>query len=386
MNRLSAGTTSFLLTLLWLTVTVQSQSLGSGSKDDLRGPMGDIFQALTTVVPLSLDEESFASPEGREHIQQALKRLAHRAKSLPTHGQGRTLYFDFLRRSLSQDVQNVLQRFERGEYDAARFTLRRLTDNCFLCHSRLQNPRPFPLGERFLNEVALEKMPLQEQLRLMVAAREFDLALITCEMALRSREVSAAQIDLMAVFEYYLRVALRVEGAINRVVRTFELFQKRPDIPSYLSHYLTSWITALKALPSPEGQGDELMRSRALIQAGNDQKQFLADRKGLVQFMVASGLLHRYISTGDRSAAQRAEAYYLLGVIESYIPRSSWIAETEFFLETAIRLAPKSPVAKRAYSVLEPYLTLGYTGSSGVHLPSEEKARLDELRRLAEDL
>lgn len=384
MNRLVVSWASFILTLLLLSVTAQSKEPVDGSKGHIRGAMGDIFQALTTVVPLSLDEEVFKSVEERERIQQALSRLAQRAKALPKHGQGVTLYFDFLRRSLHQDASKALQRFERGEYDAARFTLNRLTDNCFLCHSRLQDPRPFPLGERFLNEMALEKMPLQEQLKLMVAAREFDLALITCETAFRSRAIPAVQIDLMSLFEYYLRVALRVEGAFDRAIQAFERFQSRPDIPSYLGHYLASWVTALKTLQSYEGSEDELTHVRALISAGNARKRFRADREGLVHFMVASGLLHRYLSTDGRSATQQAEAYYWLGVIESYIPRSSWIAETEFFLETAIRLDPKSSVAKRAYRVLETYVTLGYTGSSGVHVPPEEKARLEELRRLVE--
>ena len=37
---------------------------------------------------------------------------------------------------------------------------------------------------------------------------------------------------------------------------------------------------------------------------------------------------------------------------------------------------------KKAYAFLEEYLTTGYTGSAGLHLPSEVKDRLDKLRRL----
>ena len=60
----------------------------------------------------------------------------------------------------------------------------------------------------------------------------------------------------------------------------------------------------------------------------------------LVHFIAASGLLHRYVQDDTRTPAQLAEAYYLLGVAESYTPRSSWIPETEFFLETAWRGEP----------------------------------------------
>jgi hypothetical protein len=79
-----------------------------------------------------------------------------------------------------------------------------------------------------------------------------------------------------------------------------------------------------------------------------------------------------------------AEAYYLLGVAESYISRTLWISETEFFLETAIRLAPTSGPALQAYAFLEEYVLAQHMGSSGLHLPADVRARLEELRRLVD--
>ena len=77
-----------------------------------------------------------------------------------------------------------------------------------------------------------------------------------------------------------------------------------------------------------------------------------------------------------------SESLYLLGVAESHISRTLWMPETEFFLETAIRLAPQSVHARKAYTFLEEYILVGHTGSSGLHLPADIQARLAELRRL----
>ena len=127
------------------------------------------------------------------------------------------------------------------------------------------------------------------------------------------------------------------------------------------------------------------MRNVLLIQVGQQQNRYLADRQGLVYFVVASSLLHPYVNaTSATSASQLAEAYYLLGVADSYMPRSSWISETEFFLEMAIRVAPMSLHAKRAYAFLEEYVLTGSTGSTGLHLPSQVQEHLDALRRLVE--
>jgi hypothetical protein len=58
------------------------------------------------------------------------------------------------------------------------------------------------------------------------------------------------------------------------------------------------------------------------------------------------------------------------------------VVETPFFLEMAIRLDPKSPVAAKAYDLLNAYILASYTGSSGVHLPEEIQEYLEGLRRL----
>src|SRR5262245_56127984 len=121
-----------------------------------------------------------------------------------------------------------------------------------------------------------------------------------------------------------------------------------------------------------------------LIEAGQRRNRFPADQLGLVHFVVASGLLHRYVDAQAPTTQARIEAYYLLGMTESYISRTSWVAETPFFLETAIRLEPQSPMADKAYDFLNAYIVTGYTGSAGTHVPQEVQAYLDSLRRLRE--
>ena len=125
-----------------------------------------------------------------------------------------------------------------------------------------------------------------------------------------------------------------------------------------------------------------MARARALIEAGQRRNRFPADHRGLVHFVVASSLLHRYVDAHAPTTQALVEAYYLLGVAEWSISRTSWVAETPFFLEMAIRLDPKSPLAAKAYDLLQTYMLAAYTGSAGVHLPHEVQEYLDGLRRL----
>jgi hypothetical protein len=346
--------------------------------------MRDIFQALTTVFPLSLNAQQFQDPAQRQRILAGLRTLAQQAERLGTHGQDVPQHLDFLRRSLASDAQTVLQRYEQGQYPAAQFTLHRLTEHCFACHSKLPTPRRFALGQRFLAEVPLANLSLKEQARLAVATRQFDTALEIYEALFRSPTITAADIGLMGAFEDYFKLVFRVQNDFQRALRMLETFRQRPDLPYALRAYLDSWVEALKEIHTVEVSDATLSSARTLIREGQQRNRFPADRLGLVHFVVASSLLHRSVETNPVTGPPLAEAYYLLGVAESYISRTLWMSETEFFLETAIRLAPTSGPARQAYAFLEEYVLAQHMGSSGLHLPADVRARLEELRRLVD--
>ena len=116
---------------------------------------------------------------------------------------------------------------------------------------------------------------------------------------------------------------------------------------------------------------------------------FPEDPRSLVHFVEASRLLHRFVQAraeappGDADDRRRlGEAYYLLGVAEAHITSNYWYAETEFFLESAIRLAPDSDFARKAYAWLEEDVLIGYSGSAGLEVPNDVSDYLRELREL----
>ena len=109
------------------------------------------------------------------------------------------------------------------------------------------------------------------------------------------------------------------------------------------------------------------------------------DRNGTIHYVTAASILNRYIHNNPRTNLDVAEAYYLLGITESLLAHSYWISKEEFDFETAIRLAPGSSFAPKAYSLLEESYTVGFSGSSGTHIPADVKALLADLRKLIDD-
>jgi hypothetical protein len=370
--------------LVILTLLTQGRAVAEDRvpQSGIQTTMHAFFQALTRVFPWSLDEQQFQDPAHRQDILDALRVPPQQAGQLETHGQHGRQSFDFLRRSLVQSAQDAGQRYEQGQYQQARFLLQGLTEKCFACHSRLPNLQRFDLGKRFLEATPLESLPVRQRIKLEVATRQFDTALTTCEAFVRSPGLTAADIGLTSVFEDYLTLIIRVRNDFPRAITTFEAFLQRPDVPASVRAQLVHWVDALKELGSHGPTTDALPRARALIETGQLRNRFPADQQGLVHFVVASSLLHRSLNEQAANQSALAETYYLLGIAESYIARTSWISETAFFLETAIRLDPTSAVAAKAYDVLNAYILTQYTGSSGLHVPSEVEEHLEELRRL----
>ena len=104
-------------------------------------------------------------------------------------------------------------------------------------------------------------------------------------------------------------------------------------------------------------------------------------RAGLVDYIAASSLLHRYRVEAPRSKSEQAEAYYLLGGAESRVGRTFWLSQTEFYLDTSIRLDPGGARAEAAFDLLEEFVISGYTGSAGSDVPTDVRERLLELRQ-----
>jgi len=348
--------------------------------------MGQLFRDLSTVFRLTLNEDEFEDPANRDRILTSLNSLSGNADQMATHAESGNPSTDYFVRSLVRDAHEAVMHFRQGQYQGSRFLIDQLVNNCFACHSRLPSDTPFQLGEQFLKDTAVASLAEEDLARLQVTMRQFDAALDTYEMLFASRKIPAATIATSAVFENYLRVCLRVEDDCERAIETFNRFRGRPDVPDYLDKRLAGWVDDLKALNKKreDRELDPLGHGRELIRDAQYNNAYPNDPQGAVRFVAATGCLHRYLQSSPSEVHRMAEAYYLLGVAESYICPSYWRSHTDVLLECAIRVSPRSVYGRMALQFLEEYTVSGYTGSSGVSVPSETQERLDELRSLVE--
>lgn len=351
---------------------------------ETRSTMAEILGALRVALPLSLSNERFTDPANHETLQIALETLAENAGSLEAHGRSRDASFQYLSRSLAEDSRAVQRRFEEERHAEARFLLGQLTEDCVACHARLPSPEASSLGRVLLREVDLARLAPEERVRLEVATRQFDTALVSYEQILRSPSTNPARVDLEGLLTDYLVVVLRVRNDLPRARHILKAFVSRDDLPRYLDRNVRAWIDDLAELERAPDRRSPLERARGLSEEAQRRSSFPADRTVLIYDLVASGILYRYVNENREASPDLAEAYYLLGVSEARIRRSFWVSESEFYLETAIRMAPRASFAPLAYALLEEETLAGYSGSSGLHLPADVLGNLEELRELVE--
>ena len=348
-------------------------------REATRAAMRRVFEDVRVLLPLSVSGERFGAAGNQEAIRASLAGLARRAATLSSHGRPEDPRFRHLGSTLARDARDALWNYEQGQPENARFLIQQMTETCVSCHARLPS-EDSPLARRLLAGEALSGLSPTERAGLQMATRRFEDALATYEEILASPQHAPA--SLLEPITDYLIVALRVKRDPGRAIAVLEGFARRPDLWRSLRLDVEYWIASLgrfgEAVTRPPDPG----RAKALLEEARREIRFPSDRRALVHYVVASSILHRFVDATPDAGETAAEAYYLLGLVESRIGRNAWVSQAGVLLEASIRLAPHAPFAETAYAILEEETLLDYGGAGGRELPGDVAATLAELRRL----
>lgn len=371
-----------LVAFLWLNAVpaAAQEATTSEAQTTMRG----IFFTLTMVYTYSLNPESFEDPANQVQIRSALQALVANSTQLEEHGAGLNPTYGYYRRSLAKDAKDALTRYNEGQYMGSRFVISKMTENCVSCHTKLPADKKFDLGEEFINKKQIKKLEPEERVQIELALRQFDAALKSYEQLFADPDMTPENLSLLGAFQGYLKLCI---GALNdpqRAAATLGKYSKRSDVPATFKSQVNQWVAELESVDLDGAKGKELSAARGLIEDAEAKRKHPSDRSQLVDYVLATTLLNRFIAAGPSEPQEQAEAFYLAGVAEARIHRSYWVSETDYLLEQAIRSAPKSDIARRAFDFLSEYTISAHAESSAREVSPELRANLDELRQLIE--
>ncbi len=357
-----------------------SRARGDDASVPTKEVMDKIYGSIQTLLPLSLSDKKFADEANREVIAKNLKSLADNANQLPGHTEFKDATFLYLGRALAKDAKDTYRRFEKGRTNEALFLFTALTDNCVACHSRLPAQDSKKAANLFNNLDETSLAP-DERARLYLVTRQFEKSMAAYRDVVLSPNYSGDEICLSDWIGEYLVTAIRVKRDLPAAKETLQKFGERKDLPLYMRHNVEAWTAAITELQKRNDLTANLKVIRQIIDEGKALNQFPMDQQGQIHFLVASSLLHEFV-VKKPTGKEAAEAYFLLGLTESLNGRAFRASQNEFYLETAIRNAPNSVFAERAYRQLEEQILFEYSGSAGTYVPEEADTLLRELREL----
>ncbi len=358
---------------------------GAADMPPTRLIMDGIFGPMTEALALSFAGDAFQAPANRARVRTQLEALSANVATLEQHARSQDPGFDFVARSLGTDARRLARDYAAGRFNAARFTLHNMTDNCIACHSSLPSGGVVPDAKAFLARIDAEKLQPIERAQLQVVTRQFDAALGSYEALFRDENADVEQLVTMGSMADYLKLSIAVKSDLKRPQAVLGLMKSRPGTALHVRRQLDRWIADLVSLAKSRAldAANPLDQARALLNDARPLMDYPQDRDVLVRFVTADALLARYLKAHASDTGPTAgEAYYMRGTAESLLEHSYWLSRADFYFEMAIRLAPGAAFAPKAFERLAENLSERDDSLAGTRLAPEAEMLLGELRRL----
>lgn len=346
--------------------------------------MSQLKSSLTDLLPGIVDPVEFNKPKQLEITKVKVSEMAKIARVVKHNSftQQADPSLKFIAKAFQEQIVKIDESLHLNRLDYARYSLLNLSSYCIQCHTRTAigpqfNSQKLDLAVANLNELDKGEYYL--------AIREYEKAYNSFKTFLKQSTEKPTQFTLIdKALRYGLSVTVKSLRDPDKGLELVSIIEGASHTPFYLKQNAMGWKKALiewKNEPKPRSTSVDavLTRVRGLVRKGLAQHEVVADRIGDIYFLRALADLHLLI-LGDVKKEKLAESMYLIGLCyESLKDLSMWSLHEDYY-ESCINTLPKSSWSALCYKKLEESVYLGYTGSSGTHLPDEARELLERLK------
>lgn len=380
----------FILIFILMGMSCQgpskSEKHAKSWSESMQGLAGDVYG----LIPYVYDQKAFSHPKNAKIIETRLEKLSEDGHEIsaemgkPFLGKDPLLRFSLS--GLKEDLQRASQSFKAGNTEYSRKVLKTSIGHCFRCHSvvNVGSQAPWTLD-------GIEKLQLApvEKVDLLVAGRKYKEAMDFADSKIRNLEFMQAEpYEYEDLLRKYLALALRWEQKTKGPVETLAWVEQQNALPTYLESQIQSWVRSLKDLKASDkdlsvySAKQLISKAKKSMSRAREAKEYAKDHAGDVEYLMASAYLHEALRK-DLVPTQRGEVLYSLGQIYEVLDDLGAWNLHEVYYEQCVSEFPQSRRAQACYRRLEASVYFGYSGSSGVHIPAFERARLKKLKDMA---
>jgi hypothetical protein len=349
--------------------------------------MQELSQSLSQLLPLVADHRAFNDPAKADLVQKSmsqLKAMAHQVKHQVQKGNKPSSdpAFTPIAEMLDEDLARAIVAYQSGNRDYARLTLRESMSYCIQCHTQAAGGPDFS-GRGGLSVNTDNFSPLARG-DYYAATRQFDDALKAYLNGVKDRQY--AKDDLFAwekAARSALALSVRYKESPSQAREVVKAIQGNPQTPPSLKDSARAWLQSIEKWEREKEPDSRLERADRLLKEAERRASSATERGQDLLYLRASADLHQWLASHPEPNAARAKALLMAGkAAEASRDMNFWTLHERYY-EMCINTLPNSVMARECYSNLEESVKLGYTGSSGVHMPREEVERLKNLRARA---
>ena len=360
-----------------------SDSKEASVKPEWKIKMQGLYHSLSDLLTDVSSDQRYYDPKNATRIGEEIKsisKFSHELKSTGKNPKSIDPTLQMFSGFLESETNEAALTFKAGYLPYARDILRSIPGNCLACHTRNT------LGPDFTSLPLEPSGPLEpiEKANFYAATRQFDRAIESFQGILKGKSpVSLDGNGIESSVRDGLLIAVRYKRdpvlAISLVQSTIE----NPTVPHFLKEDAESWKKSLndwknegnRKATSEEGLHAEALR---LIAKAHSKQSYPMDHSQDIEYLRASTVLYDLVQLAPNGRFV-PEAFLLLGMCHELLNTRRMESLHNIYYEACIEKAPHTETARTCYKRYEQNMYIGFTGSSGIHLPDDIQTKLSDL-------
>lgn len=371
------GPLALILTALSLSNCATTERPGV-AQSEWYNNMHKISDAHLTLTPLAADPRKFSDPNNRPTIESKLLQMREAARDLtndPDAPKADPL-ITFMSTRLYGEAKRATDDFASGETLWAREAIGHVSNYCISCHTRAdRGTKDYPLKW----QPNLSALNASQKFDFLLANRQYSSAMKTLRTLVEDKELASSDPESwQKTISEGLALVIRVKNDPTEAEDIARLSLANSGAPYYARKDSAEWIKDIAAWrkePVPEKPAQKLKLVKRLVEQ-ESRRSRESRLAGLIPRLRASALTYELMERSTQT--NYAEALLYSGLLSQSLPGVSLKGLDLFYFENCIRQVPASPLAERCYDKFESAFY-----RENLRDP-ESRARLNELRRLAE--
>lgn len=352
----------------------------AATRSDVKDYMDQMLEQIFVLKPFISSDASFQDPDNAAQIAAALTQMTQLSSKINHEEMITKSGFQVSGDVLHQQLEEVVNVFDKGNKEYALWTLRSTLGVCMACHTQLP-----AASTRFtaMNQDQVLANPFEEAEFLFVI-RNFDAAMplyagVIAGYPRNGVELSAVEQAIYRQLYYYLRVARDPQG----LAVALQAGAANTQLPASLLGQMERLSAAAASAQEQAYPQFKLSQSTELRQYVDTmmEEQLVGDvsldsPEAAIAALKLSSVLYEYLSAHPDTPLKADILYWLSFCERRY---QSMHSLPDLYLRQCVLEHPASPVASQCLADYVDSVTLAFTGSGGTHIPADV---LEELNRM----